>query len=292
MANLSLLTGTPWHVEKWHLAEGDTRRHCARCIYYEKQNEKFCSRIGRKCFGSAHCEYYSEEAHQDIAVKPFSSSLTPLGTSKNDIANTAKAKDESKSESENVNLAKGYSNFAFIGSVNSEIEQVARDAEYYLGSDANVAIYKIGRLGELIVNSVFDKENISYLKSEKQVDSINALYNRNLLPKEIVASLTKIRIGRNKAVHENYDSEKSARTLLKNAYVICCWFMKQYGSSLFDPTKMTYIEPFYEGEKFEKAASYILPPAVKEEIKKDSTVIENKTKVNDAKDNEETAPSG
>ena len=59
MANISRMTGTPWHVETLKMKEGDTARHCHRCIYYSKNN-RFCSAIMGSCFGSAHCEYYSK----------------------------------------------------------------------------------------------------------------------------------------------------------------------------------------------------------------------------------------
>lgn len=50
--------GIPMHYDRWHRAEGDERRHRARCVYYDNN---FCKERKVKCGGSAHCEFYSEE---------------------------------------------------------------------------------------------------------------------------------------------------------------------------------------------------------------------------------------
>ena len=54
------LTGTPWHVEKMHRAEGDNKRHRSRCVYYNAETKQ-CSKLHIKCFGSAHCTSYREQ---------------------------------------------------------------------------------------------------------------------------------------------------------------------------------------------------------------------------------------
>ena len=153
MTGLNRLTGVPWHIEKWHLAEGDSRRHCHRCVFY-RRGDKFCSKIGRKCYGSAHCEHYSETSVNEI--KHFNSTLIspverPVSVKKEE---PAKKTPSIITDNKNKN---GYSNFSFIGALDPELEKLGRDAEYYLGSDANVAIYKIGYLGERIVNGIFEK---------------------------------------------------------------------------------------------------------------------------------------
>ena len=274
MTGLNRLTGVPWHIEKWHLDEGDSRRHCHRCIYY-RRGDKFCSKIGRKCFGSAHCEHYSETAVNE--TKRFNSTLISLV----EKPVTAVRKEEPVKKAPSVitdnNNKNGYSNFSFIGALDPELEKLGRDAEYYLGSDANVAIYKIGYLGEQIVNGIFEREKIEYLKSERQVDSINALHQNNFLPVQVMRALTDIRISRNKAVHENYDSEENARRLLKESFKICCWYMKEYGSRSFEPSQLQYIEPFYENAKFEKARNYVLPEKVIEDIKTEAVSDIKKT---------------
>lgn len=265
MARLSELTGTPWHIDRWHLADGDTRRHCHRCVFF-RSHDKYCSRIGRKCFGSAHCEYYSEESVS--TPKPFDGLLSP-GLPRKQDPQPRKHLPESSEALSLVNSKKGFSNFSFIGLLDPELEKLGREAEYYLESDANVAIYKVGYLGEQVVNNILRFEQLEYLKGDRQVDSINTLIRHNCLPKPVERALTDIRIGRNRAVHENYDSEENARRLVKEAFEICSWYMKEYGSDYFNPAEHKYIEPFYESEKFNNSENIPLSQKVIEDIKVD-----------------------
>ena len=53
------MTGSPWHVERMHRKEGDAKRHKNKCVYFDKERG-FCSSKRIKCFGSAHCDKYSE----------------------------------------------------------------------------------------------------------------------------------------------------------------------------------------------------------------------------------------
>lgn len=54
---LNRLTGTPWHIEKYHRDEDESRRHKSRCKYYNKSK---CEKFGYTCYGSAHCDEYIE----------------------------------------------------------------------------------------------------------------------------------------------------------------------------------------------------------------------------------------
>ena len=61
------LTGSPWHIEKVHRAEGDDRRYKGRCEYYSYEKDSCTYRLG-KCIGSAHCNKYklvSEETFKE-----------------------------------------------------------------------------------------------------------------------------------------------------------------------------------------------------------------------------------
>lgn len=54
---INQITGQPWHKERVHRAEGDERRYKGRCKYFDYDGE-YCDKRLRKCYGSAHCEYY------------------------------------------------------------------------------------------------------------------------------------------------------------------------------------------------------------------------------------------
>lgn len=61
------LSGTPWHTEKVHRADGDDRRYKGRCIYYAEKNS--CKiRCGR-CIGSAHCSEYKAMSDEEFKKK-------------------------------------------------------------------------------------------------------------------------------------------------------------------------------------------------------------------------------
>lgn len=60
MATVSGINGTPWHVETLGRKENDKKRHRSKCAFYSSK-EKFCSKYVQKCFGSAHCPYYTEQ---------------------------------------------------------------------------------------------------------------------------------------------------------------------------------------------------------------------------------------
>ena len=59
MSNISKMTGTPWHVNRFTREEDDERRHKSRCKYYSKATS-ICSYRHEKCYGSAHCSIYTE----------------------------------------------------------------------------------------------------------------------------------------------------------------------------------------------------------------------------------------
>jgi len=71
--NHGKLPDTPWHIGYAKMAEGDTKRHKARCIYYDNQN-KYCITAkspccGTTCGGSAHCGVYSEKKAEIVTEK-------------------------------------------------------------------------------------------------------------------------------------------------------------------------------------------------------------------------------
>ena len=59
MSKVNLLQGEACHLEFLHMEEGESKRHRARCIYFNKKNE-YCSAFCGKCRGSSHCDKYSE----------------------------------------------------------------------------------------------------------------------------------------------------------------------------------------------------------------------------------------
>ena len=231
MASASMMTGVPWHIEKLRMKDEDTKRHCHRCVYFSKNNRQ-CSIIKSNCFGSAHCEHYSE------TQKPISYAIYEEKIN-NYIEETKLKKENNKlvnNEKRNGDVVKEhFSNFAFMSEVCPDLVEIATLAEKYLDKDPNVSIFKIGLLGEKIVSKIFEKERIQYLKQEKQIDSIFMLKKEELIPDEIELMLTIIRIERNNAVHNNLNSKDVAIKLLKYAFDICNWYVCVYEDYNYKP---------------------------------------------------------
>ena len=53
------ISGTPWHVEILTMDEDDSRRHRARCIFYNRGTKK-CAKHVEGCYGASHCDFYKE----------------------------------------------------------------------------------------------------------------------------------------------------------------------------------------------------------------------------------------
>lgn len=62
------LTGSPWHKERVHRAEGDERRYKGRCEHYQYEGDR-CSYRSGKCVGSAHCSKYRALSEEEFKEK-------------------------------------------------------------------------------------------------------------------------------------------------------------------------------------------------------------------------------
>ena len=244
MANISRMTGTPWHVETLRMKDGDTARHCHRCVYYSKSN-RYCSAIMGRCFGSAHCEHYSETSGTpSISSINFSSSKSVSNryqTTEKTTINNKVNKPTLEEVKKDAPAKVSFSNFSFMESVCPDVAMIGAAAEKHYKDDPNAAIFKVGLLSEILVSEIFRKERLSYLEQDKQIDSIAALKDEELIPEEIESMLTAIRIDRNRAVHDNFDSKETAAKLLKYAFELCNWYMEVYGSYGFKPAQ--YVDP-------------------------------------------------
>ena len=96
MAYDKLISGTPWHVEKFTRADGDPRRHRSRCIFYDKANKLYAKTVG-KCYGTAHCKYYKEPKEPKVQVDPDESVSSP-GVKPSVTVRRSKPESENKTE--------------------------------------------------------------------------------------------------------------------------------------------------------------------------------------------------
>lgn len=76
---------------------------------------------------------------------------------------------------------------------------------------------------------MFTYDRIQLPYDNTAVTRIDTLQREGLLTRDLTDILHALRKARNKAVHENYDSESECKILIQMAYSLCEWFMQTYG---------------------------------------------------------------
>lgn len=127
------------------------------------------------------------------------------------------------------------SNFSFLQEKWPILAQLGENAENYMYVDSNTAMIKAGLFAEKLVNIMFELDGIKTPEHENtHANRIKVLKNEGLLPKEIEELLFILRIHRNKAVHDGYESAEQARILVEAAFKLGAWFMETYGDYNFE----------------------------------------------------------
>lgn len=121
------------------------------------------------------------------------------------------------------------SNFEFLDQAFPVLSAFGRQAEAYCFNDSNSCLIKLGMMGETIVNLMFTYDRLPFPKENTLILRIDTLYREGLLTNDLTDILHVIRKKRNKAVHENYESESDAKILLQMVHSLCQWFMQTYG---------------------------------------------------------------
>ena len=121
------------------------------------------------------------------------------------------------------------SNFEFLTSHFPVLANFGELAEKYLYSDSNSCLMKLGMIGETIVNLCFAYDRIPLPQDNTAANRINGLFREGMITRDLKDVLHALRIGRNKATHENYASVTDGKALLQMAYSLCEWFMQTYG---------------------------------------------------------------
>lgn len=122
------------------------------------------------------------------------------------------------------------SNFIFLLKEWPILYQLANFAEEYLYYDANSAIIKLRIFAEEITDRIFVYENLEIPEEDNQFNKLNYLERKNICPPEILKILHTIRKNGNQAVHDLYDSEDDAKTLLSLAYKLGVFFARKYSN--------------------------------------------------------------
>ena len=129
------------------------------------------------------------------------------------------------------------SNFDFLDERWPILASLGRLAEKYLYNDSNTCFYKLGLFGETVVKYMLAFDKIDEPVSENtHLNRIKLLKRNGLIPKDIDDILYALRITRNDAVHDVYESIEKAQTLIELAYKLGAWFMQCYGDWSYEPT--------------------------------------------------------
>ncbi len=121
------------------------------------------------------------------------------------------------------------SNFAFLNSYFPVLANFGELAEKYLYSDSNACLMKLGMLGETIVNLCFTYDKIPLPQDNTAANRINKLFREGMIAPDLKDIFHALRVNRNKAIHENYDSVEDGKALIQMAHSLCEWFMQTYG---------------------------------------------------------------
>lgn len=128
------------------------------------------------------------------------------------------------------------SNFDFLSNKWSALASLGALAEKYLYTDSNTCFFKLGLFAESLVKLMLAYDKISEPTFDNtHVNRIKLLKTNGLIPKEIDDILYSLRMIRNDAIHEGYESADEAIIRLEMAYNLGVWFMQTYGDYNFIP---------------------------------------------------------
>ncbi len=135
------------------------------------------------------------------------------------------------------------SNFQFLRAKFPALAELGGLAEKYLYSDANSCLMKLGQIGENVVNLIYGYDRIQPLDGDNAASRIVRLKNLGQIDTVLSEQLHALRRARNKAAHENCNSESDARVLLQTAYGVCEWLMEVYGDPGYKHAAFTLPRP-------------------------------------------------
>lgn len=106
---------------------------------------------------------------------------------------------------------------------------LGREAEENLCSNTRYCFICLGDIGEAVVVSLITGNRID-IRERDQIDRIDMLWEKHIIPDDIRTILHDLRMARNKAIHERYNdeytSESEGRRLLDDALSLCEWIFR------------------------------------------------------------------
>ncbi len=128
------------------------------------------------------------------------------------------------------------SNFGFLANDFPMLEKLGNAAENYLYSDADACLYKLGKIGETIINEMIRLDSITIPDfCRSHFERIKLLKKEGFLSNDVTDLLDALRKARNKTAHANDDSYANCEVLLRMAHTLCVWLMQTYGDWSYEP---------------------------------------------------------
>lgn len=161
-------------------------------------------------------------------------------------------------------------NFLPLKSRWPQLYEHASFAEKYVYSDPHTATIKLRCFAECLVGILYRELNLPSEPADGFFEKLKAHFFLDVVDEAVIQKLHAIRVLGNKAAHGLTIQTESARSLIKEAYLIGQWFYKTYSGGGYDeyPTYVTPVNPVgQQGERSqvnEKLAEQLA--AVKDEL--------------------------
>ncbi|WP_262391785.1 DEAD/DEAH box helicase family protein [Nocardiopsis sp. CNR-923] len=138
-----------------------------------------------------------------------------------------------------VQIAERTPNFGFLLEHDHELVLLGAQAESYVYSDPNAAMYKARLFGELLTRLLVRLTSCR-VDGKRQVDRINALHRSGVLVPEVKNWFEAVRDLGNRAAHEHYRRARAALSAVENCFRLADWLHR---SITRDATHRVFLAP-------------------------------------------------
>jgi len=169
------------------------------------------------------------------------------------------------------------SNFEFLQAEWPELSVLGALAERYLHQDANVTLIKLRLFAETQTKYLIAYENLNEPYDGTQMNRLNVLQSRGVIPETLVPLFHSIRMAGNRATHEGYASDAVARTQLQVAHHLAGWFAKTYSASPVAVHAFSMPVPVESQEELKTLASELI--RANERLEEENVKLQEKLEV-------------
>lgn len=159
-------------------------------------------------------------------------------------------------------MAFSLKNFHFLEACDDKLFEFASQAENYLLSDPNTCLMKARQFGERLAQLIAERTRVFIPNDEKQVERLNKLYQRRVLPYEFYRKLDWLRQKGNDANHNFAGDREIARFSLYLIWELAVYYARRY-EILSDTDSPVYIEPAEDRQQLIEHITAVLSNSLK-----------------------------